>query len=162
LNRDLKQKKDSILKELIMEIGKLHVILVHFPIALALSAVLADVLWAATRKDFFRISGMYCLTLAAIAVIPTVYTGWELLEIEQRTMVTDYLTIAHIHRACAITSLVLIIAATIIRHVRKNRLQSGWLAVYAILMVLITGFISATGHFGGMLTHGTDYLSGIF
>jgi uncharacterized membrane protein len=145
-----------------MEIGKLHVILVHFPIALALSAVLADVLWAATHRDFFKISGMYCLTLAAIAVIPTVYTGWELLETQQQTMVANYLKIAHIHRACAITSLVLIIAAAVLRLARKNHLEGGWLAVYTILMVLITGFVSATGHFGGMLTHGTDYLSGIF
>jgi uncharacterized membrane protein len=40
-----------------MEIGKLHVILVHFPIALALSAVLADILLAVTRKDY--LSGIF-------------------------------------------------------------------------------------------------------
>ena len=87
-----------------MEIGKLHVILVHFPIALALSAVLADFLYAITRKEFFRISGMYCLILAAIAIIPTVYTGWEMLELERPKLSPVYLGIARTHRILAITS----------------------------------------------------------
>jgi uncharacterized membrane protein len=145
-----------------MEIGELHVILVHFPIALALAAVLADILWASTRKEFFRISGMYCLTLAAIAIIPTLYAGWEQLEVERPSLAPDYVTIAQYHRAFAITSLALVVSAAVVRGVAKNKPKGGLLAVYAILIVLISGFISATGHFGGMLTHGEDYLSGIF
>lgn len=145
-----------------MEIGKLHVILVHFPIALALSAVLADILWAATKKDFFRSAGMYCLILAAIAIIPTAYTGGALLDMEQSTLKPPYVEIAHIHRALAITSLCLVIAAAVVRSLQKNRPKGWWLAVYIVLIVLMAGFISATGHFGGMLTHGEDYLSGLF
>jgi uncharacterized membrane protein len=145
-----------------MEIGKLHVILVHFPIALALSAVLADFLFVVTHKDSFRICGMYCLVLAAIAIIPTAYTGDQLLDIEQAKLAPDYLRIAHIHRDLAITSLVLVLSAAVIRIAQKNHLKKIWLVVYSVLIVLIFGFISVTGHFGGMLTHGKDYLSGLF
>ena len=145
-----------------MEIGKLHVILVHFPIALALSAVLADVLYGITRNEFFRISGMYCLILAAIAIIPTVYTGWEMLEMEESKLSPVYLSIAHTHRNLAITSLVLVLSAAIVRISQKNHLKKWWIAVYAVLIVLITGFISVTGHYGGMLSLGKDYLSGLF
>ena len=84
-----------------MEIGKLHVLLVHFPIALALSAVLADFLLAITRKDYFRICGHYCLILAAIAIIPTAFTGDQLLDMEQSQLTPDYLSIAHTHRDLA-------------------------------------------------------------
>lgn len=145
-----------------MEIGKLHVILVHFPIALALSAVLADFLFLITRKDFFRICGMYCLFLAAIAIIPTAFTGDQLLDSEQSGFSQDMLKIAHTHKALAITSLILVISAAAIRTAQKNHLKKVWLLIYSILIVLITGFISATGHFGGMLTHGKNYLSGLF
>jgi uncharacterized membrane protein len=145
-----------------MEIGKLHVILVHFPIALALSAVLADILFVVTHKDSFRICGMYCLVLAAIAIIPTAYTGDQLLDSEQAKLTPDYLRIAHIHRDLAVTSLVLVLSAAVIRTAQKNHLKKMWLVIYSALIVLIFGFISATGHFGGMLTHGKDYLSGIF
>ena len=145
-----------------MDIGKLHVILVHFPIALALSAVLADFLLVVTRKDYFRICGMYCLILAAIAIIPTAFTGDQLLDSEQSQLSPDYLSIAHIHRNLAVISLILVITAAIIRIIRKNHLTKWWLAAYTVLIILIFGFISATGHFGGMLTHGKDYLSSIF
>ena len=145
-----------------MEIGKLHVILVHFPIALALSAVLADFLLVVTHKDSFRICGMYCLVLAAIAIIPTAFTGDQLLDSEAAQFSPDKLSIAHIHRDLAVTSLVLVLSAAVIRIAQKNHLKKIWLVIYSVLIVLITGFISATGHFGGMLTHGKDYLSGIF
>ena len=145
-----------------MEIGKLHVILVHFPIALALSAVLADFLLAVTHKDYFRICGMYCLVLAAIAIIPTAFTGDQLLDMEKSQLSPDYLSIAYTHRDLAVTSLVLVLTAAAIRIFRKNHLKKWWLAAYTILIILIFGFISATGHFGGMLSHGKNYLSGMF
>ena len=145
-----------------MEIGKLHVLLVHFPVALSLSAVLADFLFAITRRKFFRISGMYCLFLAAIAIIPTAFTGEQLLNIEKSTLTPDYLKIAHIHRNLAVTSLILVLSAAVIRTAYKNHLIKTGLVIYSVLIILILAFISATGHFGGMLTHGKDYLSGIF
>lgn len=145
-----------------MDIGKLHVLLVHFPIALALSAVLADFLWATTRKDYFRICGMYCLVLAAVSVIPTAFTGDQLLDTVESGLTPDNLKMAHIHKNLAITSLALVIAAAVIRGIQKNRPQKVWLVIYSILIVLILGFITATGHYGGMLVFGKDYLSGIF
>ncbi|MEJ2704275.1 MAG: hypothetical protein P8Z79_17705 [Sedimentisphaerales bacterium] len=106
-----------------MDIGKSHVIFVHFPTALALSAVLANFLYAITCNDFFRISGMYCLILAAIAIIPTVYTGWERPETEESKLSPVHLSIAHTHRNLAITSLVLVLWAAIIRVLQKNHLR---------------------------------------
>ncbi len=145
-----------------MDIGKLHVLLVHFPIALALSTVLADFLWAITRKDYFRICGMYCLVLAAIAVIPTAITGDQMLDTVESGLTPDNLKIADTHEDLALTSLALIIAAAVLRGIQKNRPQKIWLVIYSILIVLILGFITLTGHYGGMLVFGKDYLSGIF
>jgi uncharacterized membrane protein len=145
-----------------MDIGKLHVVIVHFPIALALSALLADIIWIVTRKESFRIAGMYCLVLAAIAVIPTAFTGDELLDSMQAGLSGDYLSMAHTHRTLAVTSLTLIILAAIVRIYRQNNLQKGWLGIYYVLIVLVGAFISATGHYGGMLSFGKDYLSGLF
>ena len=145
-----------------MEIGKLHVLFVHFPIALALSTVLADFLFVVTRKDFFRICGIYCLVLAAIAIIPTAFTGDNLLDMKRPQLKPDYLYIANIHANLAVTSLVLVISAAVIRGFWKNHLKKFWLVIYSVLIVLIFGFISLTGHYGGMLAFGKDYLSGVF
>jgi hypothetical protein len=105
---------------------------------------------------------MYCLILAAIAVIPTAYTGDLLLDSEQSRLSPDYLKIAHTHRDLAVISLVLVLSAAVIRSVQKNHLKKQWLIIYSILIILISGFISATGHYGGMLSLGKNYLSGVF
>jgi hypothetical protein len=89
-----------------MEIGKLHVILAHFPVALALSVALADVLLVVTREDFFRICGMYDLVLAVIAIIPTAYMGDQVPDSEQSQLCPGCLSIAHIYRDLVVTSLV--------------------------------------------------------
>jgi uncharacterized membrane protein len=145
-----------------MDIGKLHVVIVHFPIALALSAALADILYAITKKAALKNAGLYCLVLAAIAAIPTVMTGWERLESLQANLPADILSIADTHKDCALISLSLLIIAAAVRISQRNNLSRWWLAGYVILMLLIVGFISATGSYGGMLTHGKDFLSGLF
>ena len=58
-----------------MHLGKLHVLVLHFPIAMAIAAVAADILWLITRRLIFRSAGAYCLVLTLIAAIPTIVTG---------------------------------------------------------------------------------------
>jgi uncharacterized membrane protein len=145
-----------------MDIGKLHVVIVHFPIALSLSALLADIIWIAIRKDFFRSAGMYCLLLAALSVIPVAFTGDQLLDSMQQGLSGDILSMAQTHKTLAIVSLTLIILAAIVRIYRQNNLQKGWLGAYYVLIVLVGIFISLTGHYGGMLAFGKDYLLGLF
>ena len=60
-----------------------HVVLIHFPIALFLVAVAFDILAVWANKDAWRQFAYLNLTLAALAVIPTVLTGvaawqWQL------------------------------------------------------------------------------------
>ena len=145
-----------------MDISKLHVVIVHFPIALALSAALADILYAATGKAALKNAGLYCLVLAAISAIPTVMAGWERLESLQANLPADILSIAITHRNCAFVSLTVLIIAASVRIFQRNSLRRWWLIGYVILMLLVVGFISATGSYGGMLTHGKDFLSGLF
>jgi hypothetical protein len=48
-----------------MDFGKLHVVLVHFPIAFGLGAVAAEVIGLFVRRAFFRDAALYCLLAAA-------------------------------------------------------------------------------------------------
>lgn len=143
-----------------MELGKLHVVLVHFPIALALSAALADLLWAATRREFFRHAGFYCLILAAISVIPVAITGDQLLD--SMSLPPALAPLGETHQVLGIASLVLILLATAVRALRRNQPTGYWLIAYAVLIVAVATCISLTGHYGGMLAFGKDYLSGLF
>lgn len=143
-----------------MDIGKLHVLLVHFPIALALAAALGDILWVWRRKDFFRHAGFYCLLLAALAAIPTVIAGDEHLEQQQYT--GEMLQIGETHDDLAMITLGVLLAAAVVRAIRQNRPRRWWLAGYAVLIAAAAVMIIITAHWGGKLTFGPDYLSTLF
>jgi uncharacterized membrane protein len=139
-----------------MALGKFHVVLVHFPIALALAAVLGDVLWIIWRKDFFRSAAFYCLLLAALAAIPTVITGDIHLDAQQYT--GEFQSIAQKHQAFGIASMCVLLAASLVRAIRRNRPKGWWLGVYVVLIAAIAVLISITGYYGGDLSHGAHYL----
>ncbi|MBM4045286.1 MAG: hypothetical protein FJ279_09245 [Planctomycetes bacterium] len=143
-----------------MNIGKLHVVLVHFPIALAFAAGLAEALWWWTRRDSFRQTGLYCLVLAALGAIPTVLTG--LAPAEHGELTGDYVRIATVHRNWAITALVSSILAAGLGLWRGPRLTGRWLTAYWVLMAALLASITFAGHYGGVLVHGKDFLSNIF
>src|SRR5262249_53257469 len=57
-------------------LGKLHLLALHFPIALVIAAGLAE-LWAACRSlTTPSEAARFCLWLAAIAALPAVAFGW--------------------------------------------------------------------------------------
>lgn len=143
-----------------MNIGKLHVVLVHFPIALAFAAGLAEVLWWWTRRDSFRQTGLYCLVLAAVGAIPTLITGLEAAEHGEFT--GDYVRIVALHRNWAIAALVSSILATGLGLWRGPRLTGAWLTAYWALMGVVLASSTFAGHYGGVLVHGKDFLSNIF
>ncbi len=143
-----------------MNIGKFHVIVVHFPIALVFSAVLADLLWLATRKETFARAGRYCLVLAAISALPVVITGLAAAHTQQ--FVGDYLYIVAAHRYLGIASFVIAALAACMRFSCRQPMKKWWLVGYCILMLALMVSIALTGHYGGMLVHGKNFLSNIF
>ncbi len=140
-----------------MELGKLHVLLVHFPIALGLSAALADAIWLILKKDFFRQAGLYCLILAALAAIPAAIAGD--MHLESEIYLGQMHEAAETHETLGYCTLGVLIAAALLRSIRKNRLASAWLGVYGVIMLAAVVLISLTGFYGGVLAHGPGFLS---
>lgn len=143
-----------------MDFGKLHVLLVHFPIALALAAALADILWTVRRRDFLRHAAFYCIILAALGAIPTVIAGDALLE--SMNLTGELHEIAETHEALGITTMCVLCAAAVLRAIRRNQLKGWWLAGYGVLIFAAVVLVSLTGHFGGQIAFGVNYLSGLF
>src|ERR1700693_4634952 len=57
-------------------LGKFHLLLLHFPIALVVVAGFGEAWSILQRKPTPSESGRFCLWLAALAAIPTVGLGW--------------------------------------------------------------------------------------
>jgi hypothetical protein len=103
---------------------------------------------------------MYCLVLAAISALPVVMTGLAVARSQE--FVGDYLPIVTPHKYLGITSFVIAVLAAGIRLSCRQRLRRWWLGGYCILMLALLVSIALTGHYGGMLVHGKNFLSGIF
>ena len=141
-----------------MDIGKFHVLLVHFPIALLIAAGLADLLWLITRRTVFRSAGAYCLAAALVTTPPTVLTGWY--HFEETQWSGAYADIAEDHEDAGLATLGLVVAAAVAR-LAWHRKPARWLAVvYGLLILAAVISVSYTGSLGGELSFGKDYLSG--
>ncbi len=103
---------------------------------------------------------MFCLVLAAVSALPVVITG--LVEAWGRDYGGEYLYIVTVHKYLGITSFVIAVLAAVIRLGCRERMKKWWLAGYCVLMLALVVSIALTGHYGGMLVHGQDFLSDIF
>jgi uncharacterized membrane protein len=143
-----------------MNFGKLHLLLVHFPIALSVAAAGADILWGLTRRPLFRAAGAFCLIAALIATPFVVFTGWQLLS--SMKLPADLADLAEDHEHMAIASLCIMAAAVAVRGFWAGQQKKWMLVLYGVLMAALFVCISITGHLGGKLAFGEDYLKGLF
>jgi uncharacterized membrane protein len=126
-----------------------HVVLIHFPIALFIIAVVFDVIAERWRLPELAAVAYYNLLLAAIFTVPTVVTGlvaWQwLLEGHRLKGLLLY------HLVFAISSAVIIVCSWWMHfRVRRNgQAAPAWrIALEALGVVLLM----ITGHLGGFLS----------
>jgi uncharacterized membrane protein len=148
-----------------MGTGVLHLLVLHFPIALIMAALLADVLWLVTRRPFFRACGPYCIILGAISAIPTVVTGDMLGDAMQFT--GDKAAVFEVHEGLGIATMAVALAAAAWRLASSIWLArrpkfAWWPYPYGLLIAATAALVTMAGHWGGMLMLGRDYLKGIF
>jgi len=142
-----------------MDFGKLHLVVLHFPIALIVAMAVAEFFGLFGRKAFFQSAGLFCLIGALLTAPAAVITGWDLLGDKARQLggMPDF---GAWHRALGVATLVLVIA---VAAVRLARAKSGakWLGVaHSILVLAMLAAVTAAAHLGGMLAFGKDFLSG--
>jgi uncharacterized membrane protein len=143
-----------------MNLGKLHVLLVHFPIALSVAAIGADILWGLTKRPLFRAAGAFCLVAALVATPFVVFTGWE--RLSSMKLPPAIADLAEDHEHAAIATLCLIAAAAVVRGFWAQQQKKWMLVLYGVLMAALFVCISITGHLGGKIAFGDDYLAGLF
>ena len=143
-----------------MAIGKLHLLVLHFPLALILVAALADGLWLWRRKAVFREAGYFCIVLGAAASIPAMVTG--LMLIDTLGLTSDAAALGEMHESLGIMTTTAAVLAAGVRVFGRNKLSGMWAWVYGVLIAAATVLVGLTGHYGGLLTFGKDYLSGVF
>lgn len=133
-------------------LGKFHLLLLHFPIALLITAGLSEVLQF--RQDFRAPSPVsrFCLTLAALASIPTVVLGWFHAAAGNGVSAPQMLSV---HRWLGTGTGVVVLVAALWAWRDAYRGASSWGGRVALLVSIL--LVAATAHFGGLLAHGRDF-----
>jgi uncharacterized membrane protein len=127
-----------------------HVVLVHFPIALFLTAVGFDFAAQLSKKPILATVARYNLAVAAIATLPVMLTGllawqWQLEGHKLKGVLLQHLVLG-------ITSSVLIWLVWWI-HLRARRNPEGELPAYRLPVEVVAALVVAlTAHLGGFLS----------
>jgi uncharacterized membrane protein len=132
-------------------IGKLHPLLVHFPIALVLSAAGAEIAAMATRQVSWRAIAIVNLRVGAAMGALTSVAGWVL---ATAPFVEATPSLAW-HRWAGIAAAAAIIAAAVASSHPQSRRS---VLVYRGALFAAAVFVAIAGHLGAALVWGADFL----
>jgi mono/diheme cytochrome c family protein len=136
-------------------LGPFHLVAVHFPIALLISAAFAE-FWRALRRGRSpTLEVRFCVLLGAASAVFTASLGW--IHASNGYGVGSPETL-FLHRWFGTGAAAWALGTAIFsewdeRRGARSQWVRGWLFCGALLVAI-------EGHFGGMLVHGDDFLSG--
>ena len=126
-----------------------HVVLIHFPIALFISAVAFDLMAQWTKRVGLADAAYYNLLLAAISTIPVLATGVLAWQFQLEGQKLKGILLLHLVFACV--SCAMICLAWWV-HFRGRRRTAPLPSYRLTLEVLGVGIVALTGHLGGFLS----------
>lgn len=138
------------------QVGKHHLQLVHFPIALLLAGVLAELLNRYRPAPERRWCARFCLWLGAISAVATAATGW-LLD-SSRTWTDQQEEVLDAHGWLGTSAAALAVTMVILGWVllRKPGKAAAWIYVAGVVGAGV--LVSLAGHWGGMVAWGQDLM----
>ena len=133
-------------------LGRLHPMLIHFPIALFLSAFVAEIFYLTTRSELFRHTARFCVWGGFLGALAAVPMGWLFAATGETE--TGWLLEAH---RWAGTS-VLVLGSLVLWAGERNEAGTGARPVFQALLTLQAMLVAGTGFLGGSLLYGIDHL----
>jgi uncharacterized membrane protein len=126
-----------------------HVVLIHFPIALFITAVAFDVVGQWTKQHGLAMAAYYNLLAAAISTLPVLATGLLAWKFQLEGQKLKGTLLMHLVLACVSTVMIWLVWWV---HFRARR-RSVCLPRYRFAIELLAvGLVALTGHLGGFLS----------
>jgi uncharacterized membrane protein len=126
-----------------------HVVLIHFPIALFLTAVTFDFIAQWTKRRSLTDAAYYNLLMAAISTVPVLATGLLAWQFQLEGQKLKGILLLHLVLACVSTVMIWLVWWV---HFSARR-QTVLLPNYRLLLeVLAVAVVAVTGHLGGFLS----------
>src|SRR5216683_6192915 len=137
------------LKTILLAKHAQHVVLIHFPIALFISAVTFDLIAHWTKRSGLADTAYYNLLAAAISTVPVLATGILAWKFQLEGQKLKGILLLHLVLAC-VSSLMIWLVWWV--HFRARR-RTVFLPSYRLAVeFLAVGLVALTGHLGGFLS----------
>jgi uncharacterized membrane protein len=134
-------------------IGRLHPLLIHFPIALVIAATAAETAAVLTADEGWRIVAVRSLRAGAMLGVLAAVAGWRL----ALAPGIEASPLLEWHRWLGIVAAGVTFAAALTTAAAGGRSAlEVW--VYRIALFAAGTLVAVTGHLGGLLVWGTDFL----
>ena len=126
-----------------------HVVLIHFPIALFITAVAFDLIGQSTKQRGLAAAAYYNLLAAAISTLPVLVTGLLAWKFQLEGQKLKGMLLLHFVLACVSSLLIWLVWWV---HFRMRQ-RSVYLPRYRFAIELLAvGLVALTGHLGGFLS----------
>ena len=129
----------------------LHPLIVHFPIALLLTALLLDGFALLLRRPSLHRIALWNLCLGALGAAAAVLTGLQAEEAAKHSF--DIWKIMSLHKRLGITTLILGVLAAAIRLAKRDQLKPRVRLITLALMLAMAGTLTIGAHLGGRLVY---------
>lgn len=138
-------------------VARLHPLVVHFPIALLLTGACAEWWRVIRRRDRASGTGIACVTVGALGTIAAVLTG--LTNASTQPHSAGMLEAINTHRLAGLVAAGCALVAMLLGQAARRgvgRLSGRW---YVFMVSIAAVAVGITGHLGGSLVYGADYLT---
>lgn len=126
-----------------------HVVLIHFPIALFITAAAFDLAAQWTRRRSWADAAYYNLVVAAASTLPVLATGVLAWQFQLEGQKLKGILLLHLVLGCVSSGMIWLVWWL---HFRERR-RSGTLPGYRLAIEFLgVGIIALTGHLGGFLS----------
>jgi uncharacterized membrane protein len=131
-------------------LGRLHPLLVHFPIALVMMALALEAAAILTRDRRWRNVAVINLLAATPLAVLSAVAGWYLAQSVEPTPLVEW------HRWTGTIAAGLMLAAAAAAYRRDASSAAAW--VYRVALLVAAALVAGAGHLGGVLVWGEEFL----
>jgi uncharacterized membrane protein len=132
-------------------IGKLHPLLIHFPIAFVFGAAVAELAVIVTGQHRWRPVALANLLAAATFGVAAAVAGWRL----ATDSGLDSATLLEWHRYLGCAGA----AMTLVAGIAGVRMRGSGPLVYRVALFAAAALVASAGHLGGVMVWGRDFLT---
>lgn len=138
-------------------VGRVHPLLVHFPVALLIAAAAVEVWCWIQRRDFYSAGVPAFLRLGAAGAVAAVLTGLRLAA--EHGIVSDAALLER-HRFFGIVTAALTLLSVTLGEIAKRKSSASLGTLYRVVLIASAISVAIAGKFGGDLAYGEDFFFG--